>query len=214
MTPQELLEKYPYFAYAALKALPLTEEPEERMRLKAIISANIGSLTDLREILGLNSESLADFYPAGVAPTLSTEDTIDTFIARFGGGETGLLPGVAPAIDYASSLMADLPADEPLPDLGLPADSPFLNTEESRQPHSPESDPQPDSKSTATSTPSEGLTESFAKILIKNRNYTKALEIIEDLNLKNPEKSIYFADQIRFLKKLIIAQSKSSGASR
>ena len=44
---------------------------------------------------------------------------------------------------------------------------------------------------------------SFAKILIKNGNYAKALDIISELNLKFPEKSIYFADQMRFLKKLI-----------
>ncbi len=44
--------------------------------------------------------------------------------------------------------------------------------------------------------------------MIKNHNYTKALEIISDLSLKNPEKSVYFADQIRFLRKLIIIENK------
>lgn len=52
------------------------------------------------------------------------------------------------------------------------------------------------------------LTESFAKVMIKNRNYSKALEIITNLSLNNPEKSIYFADQIRFLQKLIINEHK------
>lgn len=47
------------------------------------------------------------------------------------------------------------------------------------------------------------LTESFARIMIKNGNYRKALEIMTELNLKNSKKNIYFADQIRFLKKLI-----------
>ncbi len=54
---------------------------------------------------------------------------------------------------------------------------------------------------------SASLTESFVRILIKNRNYSKAIEIISDLSLKNPEKSIYFADQIRFLRKLIINEN-------
>lgn len=40
--------------------------------------------------------------------------------------------------------------------------------------------------------------------MIKNRNYGKALEIIQAISLNNPGKSAYFADQIRFLKKLII----------
>ena len=50
----------------------------------------------------------------------------------------------------------------------------------------------------------EFLTESLAKIYIKQRRYAKALEIIRKLSLKYPEKNIYFADQIRFLEKLII----------
>ncbi len=57
--------------------------------------------------------------------------------------------------------------------------------------------------------PAAGLSESLAKVMIKNGNYSKALEIITELNLKNPKKSIYFADQIRFLKKLIANQSMS-----
>ena len=52
------------------------------------------------------------------------------------------------------------------------------------------------------------LSESFARMMIKNRNYTKALEIISGLYLNNPEKSIYFADQIRFLRKLIANDNK------
>lgn len=48
------------------------------------------------------------------------------------------------------------------------------------------------------------LSESLAKMYISRRKYSKALEIIENINLKYPEKSIYFADQIRFLRKLVL----------
>ena len=48
------------------------------------------------------------------------------------------------------------------------------------------------------------FTETLAKIYIKQGNYSKALEIISQLNLNNPKKNAYFADQIRFLEKLII----------
>lgn len=48
------------------------------------------------------------------------------------------------------------------------------------------------------------LTETLAKIYIRQQRYSKALEIIRRLNLKNPKKSAYFADQMRFLEKLII----------
>ena len=48
------------------------------------------------------------------------------------------------------------------------------------------------------------FTETLAKIYVKQQRYSKALEIIRRLNLKYPEKNAYFADQIRFLEKLII----------
>ena len=66
-------------------------------------------------------------------------------------------------------------------------------------------DPAPEAEASDNTSLSEG----FARILIKNGNYSKALEIINELYLKNPEKSIYFADQIRFIKKLIFNQSRA-----
>ncbi len=46
-------------------------------------------------------------------------------------------------------------------------------------------------------------TATLANIYIKQGQYADALEIIKRLNLNNPKKSIYFADQIRFLEKLV-----------
>ncbi len=48
------------------------------------------------------------------------------------------------------------------------------------------------------------FTETLAKIYIKQGRYDKALEIIQRINLNYPKKSAYFADQIRFLEKLIL----------
>ncbi len=53
----------------------------------------------------------------------------------------------------------------------------------------------------------EDISESNAKNLIRNKKYSEAIEILRKLNLNNPKKSVYFADQIRFLEK-IIANSK------
>ncbi len=48
------------------------------------------------------------------------------------------------------------------------------------------------------------FTETLAHIYIKQGKYTKAIEIIRRLSLNYPKKNRYFADQIRFLEKLII----------
>ena len=52
------------------------------------------------------------------------------------------------------------------------------------------------------------FTETLAKIYIRQKKYNKALEIFRKLSLIYPEKSRYFADQIRFLEKLIIYTNK------
>ncbi|MDR2469691.1 MAG: hypothetical protein LBD27_04330 [Tannerella sp.] len=65
----------------------------------------------------------------------------------------------------------------------------------------------PDTEKTtklASSAENVYFTETLAHIYIKQRRYAKALEIIKTLSLKYPEKSSYFADQIRFIEKLII----------
>ena len=54
---------------------------------------------------------------------------------------------------------------------------------------------------------SEIISENKAKELIVAKKYAEAIEILKVLNLNNPKKSVYFADQIRFLEK-IIANSK------
>ena len=59
-----------------------------------------------------------------------------------------------------------------------------------------------------TDTQEEYFTETLARIYIRQGRYSKALEIIKRLNLLDPKKNRYFADQIRFLEKLIINNNK------
>ncbi|MBP3671600.1 MAG: hypothetical protein J6J06_06535 [Bacteroidaceae bacterium] len=114
-----------------------------------------------------------------------------------------------PAYDYMSQLeaMPDVEDATQLQDIDL-LDK-FINADAageqlfSRPEFHPGTDP-----ATNNPEPKEDndtlFSESLAKIYIQQRRYAKALEIIRKLNLNNPEKNIYFADQIRFLEKLII----------
>ena len=47
------------------------------------------------------------------------------------------------------------------------------------------------------------MTETLAKVYLQQKNYKKAIQAYKILILKNPEKSGFFADQIRAIKKLI-----------
>lgn len=69
--------------------------------------------------------------------------------------------------------------------------------------------PRRPSSSSAPAPSSDGLlSESLAKIYIKTHRYEQAYEILNGLSLRFPEKSSYFADQLRFLRKLIINERR------
>ena len=56
---------------------------------------------------------------------------------------------------------------------------------------------------TYTQAPEALMTETLAKVYLQQKNYTKAIKAYKILILKYPEKSGFFADQIRAVKKLI-----------
>jgi tetratricopeptide (TPR) repeat protein len=57
-------------------------------------------------------------------------------------------------------------------------------------------------------TPEALMTETLAKVYLQQKNFTKAIKAYEILILKYPEKSGFFADQIRTVKKLINTEEK------
>lgn len=64
-------------------------------------------------------------------------------------------------------------------------------------------------KTNEEKTSEEGyFTETLARIYIKQGRYEKALEIIKRLSESKTKKNVYFADQMRFLEKLIINSKK------
>lgn len=56
---------------------------------------------------------------------------------------------------------------------------------------------------TYAQTPESLMTETLAKVYLQQKNYKKAIQAYKILILKNPEKSGFFADQIRAIDKLI-----------
>ena len=61
---------------------------------------------------------------------------------------------------------------------------------------------QPDLAEQYTQTPNALMTETLAKVYLQQKNYKKAIKAYQILILKNPEKSGFFADQIRAIRKL------------
>ena len=87
----------------------------------------------------------------------------------------------------------------------------FLNNDDGKieLKEDPEYEPEIEDDNSDDDDDSGFFTETLARIYIKQGRYSKALEIIRRLNLIYPKKSRYFADQIRFLEKLIINENNT-----
>lgn len=211
----------PYYIIPDIEALP-EATGEERLRLCRRIAAVVGDPIALRTIIGSVPDEFAQFYPDMCKPDLSTSETIDSFLDKYGDREATAIPEAVaagnpgepdaapveeiplppPAFDILSIETAPVIEDEPAQG-GADATSSLLDSFFGEAP-AKEPEPEPAVRKEAPK-----LSESLARVMIKNGNYQKALEIITDLSLNNPKKSVYFADQIRFLKKLILNQSKT-----
>ncbi len=219
------MNENPYFIIPAIDELA-EATGERRLELARIIAANVGDQDALRAILGIDPEEFANFYPDLLPPQLSTEDTISSFIDHFAPNSANQPTEAeaiiaAPAINYASMIdeaADDLPDDDPsvAPDETANAIDAFLSAVPPKTPkraaRSTPQPPQPASQSATPDAPADSpqLSEALFKLMVKNHNYQKALEIIQELSLNNPKKSIYFAYQMRFLKKLLENQKSAN----
>ncbi|MFG6397750.1 MAG: hypothetical protein K1V89_10530, partial [Muribaculaceae bacterium] len=101
---------------------------------------------------------------------------------------------------------ADLPQAEPTGNSRDDRINRFILSVRSRE-ESQKTSPAPEIKAPAPAAANSLLSESLAKIYIKTRRYERAYEILNRLSLDFPEKNAYFADQLRFLRKLMVAES-------
>ena len=219
-----IVARYPYFQTARLLLLNnlyLLHEPDfgTELRRSVLYVADRRALCRLIEgytdRVGPDTEPVMAEEP-GVDRTLSL---IDAFLGTLPEEQGSGLPLAADVVgDYATRFLVGDDSEKSA-DGSLELIDRFLAENDSQSESASDSTvpggqtPQPSS--------SEGLssieevmdensldesyfTETLAKIYIKQHKYSRALEIIRSLYLKYPEKNVYFADQIRFLEKLII----------
>lgn len=219
-----VLEQYPYFTLPAaicLRDRNVGDDPDVKTALLRSVALTASDPGKLYILLENDMAAHASFYPPEKPATVSTENAIDTFLSTYGSvtpEEDELLNRLIfnPTPDYSQLLARE--EEENLPDLAeAPAGSredrlnqfilkqkqeagviPTAQTPVAERAADRIADDPPEP------TPDNSLlSESLAKIFIRQRNYQSAYEIISQLSLNYPEKSVYFADQMRFLRKVI-----------
>ena len=198
-----IVARYPYFQKARLLLLCnlyLLHDPDFNTELRR----SVFYMADRRELWrfvnGL-SESLQTSMAEvaaddGEAKGLSTDHTmslIDDFLQTVSMESDSLVPDGSTATDYLTTVGLSSDAEHPSQETDAADVSETLEKPEKMEP----------SDGSEEELEPEFLTETLARIYIKQKKYDRALAIIRSLYLNFPEKSIYFADQIRFLEKLV-----------
>ena len=175
------------------------------------------------------SGPMAEFYqPEPLPETPDTVTTIDRFLDNYGKTSPGEVEAISRAIfnprpDYADVLAAQEKEEGGMQLTGGDSQDELINQFIAEQmqlgeqaANTPIAAPVGDEEKAEiasetienpTLNDDSMLSESLAKMYIARHKYSQALEIIKRLNLKYPEKSIYFADQIRFLTKLVLNET-------
>ena len=215
---------YPYhqtLRLLMLQNLYLLHDPtfDEELRRAAIY------ITDRRVLFNMVEAAHYKLRKVSTPQTGSgnrTSELIDTFLDTIPQEETKPrkrrpTPADA-AIDYVAYLL-DTEGDsaakepEPVPEMrGQNLIDTFINADKGRFTLSdvplPEEEAPKVAEQPEEEVGEEYFTETLARIYIKQGRYSKALEIIRRLSLQVPKKNAYFADQIRFLEKVIVNNSK------
>ena len=227
---RSMIALYPYYQPARLLMLQnlfLLHDPtfDEELRRAAIyitdrrVLFNMieGAHYQLKKHQAAKTGAVAD---KGGSRTMTLIDNFLDSIPKDAEEETKTKRKPTPAdaaVDYVAYLLETEEetntADESIPEMkGQDLIDSFINADKGRF----ELKVEPELKPTIEKLPEndddggeqEYFTETLARIYIKQGRYSKALEIIQRLSLQFPKKNAYFADQIRFLEKLIINNNK------
>jgi len=229
---RSLLALYPYFQTARLLMLQnlyLLHDPtfDQELRRAAIY------VTDRRVLFQMIEAAHYRLRTPEVNVQKTQDDKerqnrtislIDNFLGSIPKDETtdgGDRPKRKPtpadaAVDYVAYLLESESEEDSIKDvpqlIGQDLIDTFINNDKGKivLNETPEFTPEVAKEETDKEKESEEgyFTETLARIYIKQGRYSKALEIIRRLSLQYPKKNAYFADQIRFLEKLIINNNK------
>ena len=215
---QELVRRYPYYHTARillLQALYKQHSPAFDKELKKSSSLIPNRTTLFNQIERRNyladEERRKHNSDDEEQKADKTDEVIDTFLSN---SQQTSTPSRKVAVDatqdYISYLMQTNPDEEEIlaDETGdLEVIDNFLKNKnkhfvirDDADVNSDESQPEDEQKAHNN----EILTETLAQIYIKQGKFEKAIEIIGRLSLIYPKKNRYFADQIRFLEKIII----------
>jgi len=199
-----LIEQYPYCAtyrllyLVALASVHSTRLPDE-------IRRHAPALPDRHQLFQLINKGEYDWVSLMQELNLRRQqrpepndfELIDRFLGQ-------LELGNSPEVQYSLEDMPDLQTERDEQDDLIDS---FLQAEQEGQLFVPEATPTetPDDDPNALEKIKDRafLTESLAKVYVKQHKYEQALSIFSELNLKFSKKNSYFADQIRFLEKVI-----------
>ena len=205
-----IVGKHPYFDVARLlmlKNLYLLHDIEfgKEMRKAAIYLKSRWPIFEL--MAGYGTAPTIEEAPADI-PVDRTMELIDAFLETIPTDTLSLEAEGAAAVDYVSTYLKGNTCNNPVPELrGQHLIDDFLSGENERITLDlrGDADSQMAAVHVVEEQPAEtsSFTETLANIYIKQGKYEKALEIIKRLCLEYPNKNRYFADQIRFLEKII-----------
>lgn len=217
---RSVVDRFPYYHAARilmLKALYEIHDSsfDEELRRAAIYVPSRKTLFQMFEAENLRPESPAKREPKIV---VSSEDRTESLIDSF----LGTLPKepqprsqrpVDATVDYMAYLMqmeSSTTITESVPEMpGQQLIENFLNENEGKFEIKdlPTEEMQTPAIQDSNDAGNGIFTEALARIYIKQGKFDKAIEIIRRLSLKYPKKNRYFADQIRFLEKIIINEN-------
>ena len=207
-----LVGKYPYFDVARLlmlKNLYLLHDIDfgKEMRKAALYLKSRWPVFEL--MAGYGTANVIEQAPDDI-PVDRTMALIDAFLGTLPPDTFSLEAEGAAAVDYVSAYLKDKDKCEDVPQLrGQSLIDEFLAGDNERITLDLRGDSDSGNEvvhdAVTEEAPAETsfFTETLANIYIKQGKYEKALEIIKRLCLEYPNKNRYFADQIRFLEKII-----------